>query len=221
MTTTSKRIEKVYPALSAKERVLIALEERKARGIEDPLLEATMPADQYKECRRLRQHIGIANHELGGLILALNQATQAQEWRWCWFEALVSHATDLALVGEVLRMPGPAPRLRPPIDLDGPVSSGDHFAGRAPGLLKALRDAVVDIAGQAYATEQILEEFSEELDGADPLRAQARDLLEETEERLDALCEKLEEWSGPLERSPRIEEYLMDIRKIVEGARKR
>jgi hypothetical protein len=220
MNTTDRRIKKVLPALSARERVALAWEERKARGIEDPLLGATMPDDQYAECRRLWVDIGIVNHELGGVILALHEATTAQEWRWRWFEVLAAHATDLALVGEVLKIPGPAPRLRPPIDPDGPVSD-DHFAGRAPGVLKGLRDAVVEIAGQAYATEQIFEEFSGELEGGDPLRPQARALLEKTKERLDVLFENIEEWIGPVARSEHIDEYLGCARTIVEGARKR
>jgi hypothetical protein len=179
-----------------------------------------MPDDQYAECRRLWRDIGIVNHELGGLILVLHEATQAQEWRWRWFEALAAHATDLMLVGEVLQIPEPAPRLCPPIDPDGPASD-DHFAGRAPTLLKGLRDAVVEVASQAYATEQIFEEFSRELDGTDPLRPQARALLDETKEKLDVLFENIEAWIGPVERSEHIDECLGYARTIVEGARKR
>ncbi len=220
MNTTDRRIRNVFPALSAKERVAIALEERRARGIEDPLLEATIPLGQYDEWRRLWLDVGIVNHELGGVILAIHEATRAQEWCLRWFEALAAHATDLALVCEVLHVPGKAPRLRPPIDPDGPTSD-DHFAGRAPEVLKGLRDAVREVAGQAYATGQILEEFSGALGGTDPLRPQARALLEETTEKLDALFNKLEEWSGPVERSENIDEYLGYARAIVEGARKR
>ena len=220
MNTTGRRIKKVFTALSARERIALAWEERKARGIEDPLLGATMPPDQHAECHRLWRDLGIINHELGGLILALNEATKAQEWRWRWFEALVAHAADLTLVGEVLGMPEPAPRLRPPIDPDGPASD-EHFAGRAPGVLKGLRDAVVAIAGQAYATEQIFEEFSREIDGGDPLRPGARALLDDTKERLDGLFAGIEEWIGPVERPAEIDEYLGCARSIVEWARKR
>lgn len=219
MNTTDRRIKHVFTALSARERIALAWEERKARGVEDPLLGATMPLDQYRECRRLWREIGIVNHELGGLILALSEATKAQEWRWRWFKALAAHADDLAVVGEVLGMPETAPRLRPPVDPDGPAE-GDHFAGRAPGVLKGLRDAVVAIAGQAYATEQILEESSRELDGADPLRPEARALLDDTKERLDGLFARIEEWIGPVKRAD-LGEYLGYVRAIVEGARKR
>ena len=130
------------------------------------------------------------------LILALYQATRAEEWRLLWFEGLVAHHNDLVASCEGASSPPPA--LLPPIDLN--ALPDETLAGQAPLVLKGMRDAVVAIALQAYATAELLEEFSGELGGADPLRPEAREYLEETEERLARLIGKLEIWTGPIER---------------------
>ena len=96
--STTVRIKRMYPALSAMERVLLTLEDRKARAVDDPFILGTTPQDQVREVNRLFHDVGIVNHELGGVVLALLEATRAAEWRWRWFEAMAAHAGDLDLV---------------------------------------------------------------------------------------------------------------------------
>jgi hypothetical protein len=218
MTTNARRIQRMYAALSARERVLLSVEERKARGAEDPFVFATTPRDQLVEVNRLLGDVGIVNHELGGVILGLYEATRALEWRLRWFEALAVHAADVHRVDLALKIRGPSTtRLRPPIDVEAPED--ETFAGRAPGLLKGVRDELLDLAAQAQATEQILEEFSGEL-GGDPLRPDSRAMLEAATGRIDALFVQLESWIGPVQRRDDVSEELAMGRNIVAAARR-
>jgi hypothetical protein len=215
--TNERRIEKLYPALTASERVVLVLGDRQRGEPDDPKVRATMPRDQEREVERLLTDAGIANHEIGMLILALHEAARAEEWRWRWFEALVAHYNDLTRLAEAAGEPR-APVLRPPLDLGAPLD--ETLAGRAPEVLKGLRDAVVGVADQAYATAAILEAFSGELGGADPLRPEARQLLEATLERVGRLIEQLEVWLGPIERGEN-EKYLGELSRVVAAARSR
>jgi hypothetical protein len=216
MTTNARRIQRMYAALSARERVLLSVEERKARGAEDPFVFATTPWDQLAEVNRLLADVGIVNHELGGVILGLHEATRALEWRLRWFEALAVHAADVHRVHLALKIGGPSTTgLRPPIDVEAPAD--ETFAGRAPGLLKGVRDELLDLAAQAQATEQILGDFSGEL-GGDPLRPDARAMLAATVERLDALFVRLESWIGPVPRPGDVSAYLAMAHNIVDAA---
>ena len=90
------RLEKLYPALSARERVVLVLDDRKRGDEDDPKVRATMPREQREEFERLLRDIAIANAEVGSLIVNLYEATRAQEWRWRWFEALVGRHNDFA-----------------------------------------------------------------------------------------------------------------------------
>jgi hypothetical protein len=127
-----------------RERVLLTLEQRRTRGFEDPYILGTAPPEQQRDLDRLFLDLRIVNHELGGLILALSEATAALEWRWRWFEAMAAHAADLALVHAALGLQEPPARLTPPIDLERPED--ETFAGRVPRVLKGLRDALVAVA---------------------------------------------------------------------------
>ena len=99
--------------------------------------------------------------------------------------------------------------------LEGPAGFGARF-------LKGLRDSLLAIAGQAYATEQIINEFSGDL-GADVLRPEARALLEQTLDRVFRLLKDLEPWVGEIDVPSEIEIdlYLADARTVVESARRR
>ena len=218
-TVVRRRIRRLYPALSAKERVLLALEERKARGVEHPFLFASAPADQAKDLQRLWRDVGVVNHELGGVILGFYHETLALEWRWRWFEALAAHAADLHLVQAALGVEDSAStRLEPPVDVDTPED--ETVEGGARRLLKGIRDQLVGLAAEAYATEQILGKFSADL-GGDALRPDARELLTKATGRLDALFTQVEEWIGPVARREDVGEYLAMARRIVEVARRR
>ncbi len=216
--TDDRRIERLYPALTAGERVLLILGDRQRGEPDDPKVRSTMPRDQEQDFARLLRDTGIANIEIGMLILALYEATRAEEWRLLWFEGWVAHHNDL-----VASRTGPdkrrvPPALRPPIDLD--ALPDETLAGQAPLVLKGSRDAVVGIADQAQAIADILEEFSGELGGADPLRPEAREYLEETEERLARLIGTLELWLGPIERGD-AGEYMELLGHAVATARRR
>jgi hypothetical protein len=215
---TDRLVRPLSPGAPLVERVLLTLEQRRARGFEDPYILGTAPPEQQRDLDRLFLDLRIVNHELGGLILALSEATGALEWRWRWFEAMAAHAADLALVHEAFGLAEPPARLTPPIDPERPED--ETFAGRVPRVLKGLRDALVAVAAQAHATEAILEEFSGKL-GADPLRPGARELLEETQRKQEALFEKLEEWIGPVARKQDLEEELQTLRDIVAAVRRR
>jgi hypothetical protein len=213
--TNDRRIEKLYPALTASERVVLLLGDRQRGEPDDPKVRATMPRDQERDVGRLLKDAGIANTEIAMLILALHEAARAEEWRWRWFEALVAHHNDLAASCAAAGKPE---ALRPPIDLDAPPD--ETLAGRAPVVLKGLRDAVVAIADQAYAAAVVLQEFSGELGGADPLRLEARELLEETVERVGRLIAELEVWLGPVGRGNG-NAYLAELGRVVAAVRER
>lgn len=214
---TDRRLEKLYPALSATERVVLILGDRKRGDEDDPKVRATMPRDQSQTFERLLRNVGIANSQLGGLIITLHEAARAQEWRWRWFAAEVARHNDFAELCKEVGAPKLLRPLIPPIDLDS-ISSEETLPGLAPQLLKGSRETVVALAGQAHDTAQILEEFSGELDGADPLGPRTRAFLVETELRLDWLLGELEVWVGPVERADGA--YLDDLRGLVESARR-
>ena len=213
----TSRLDKLYPALTASERVVLILADRTRGDADDPKVRATMPEEQAKTFEWLLKDVVIANGELASLIIALYHATQTQEWCWRWFEMMVARHNDVASVCQARGTPGLCVPLRPPLDLDA-LSSDETMAGLAPQVLKGSRDAVARLADQAQATAEILEEFSGKLGGADPLRPEARAFLMETEERLAHLMGKLEVWLGPLERDG-CDGYLAELHDLIECAR--
>jgi hypothetical protein len=214
---TDRRMEKLYDALTANERVALILECRKRGEPDDPVVRSTMPREQERDFQRLLKDVGIANIQIGMLILALYEAARAEEWRWRWFEALVARRNDLASLAEALARRDELPALHPPMDLSDPPD--ETMAGGARVVLKGLRDALVRIADQAYATEMILEKCSGEL-GVDALGPQARQYLNETIQRVTKLIGELEEWVGPIECGVH-DEYLDELEGIVLAARRR
>jgi hypothetical protein len=84
--------------------------------------------------------------------------------------------------------------------------------------LNGFRDALLEAAAGAHATDKIIEGFSGNL-GTDALRPMARELLDDTNGRLDALFGKLEEWTGPIQRPRDVSDEMETLRAVAEAVR--
>ncbi len=65
------RLDRVYPALTAKERARLVLQAWKDDGEGDSLVRTTMPPDQAREFNRYIGLMNGANQKLGAYLIAL------------------------------------------------------------------------------------------------------------------------------------------------------
>ena len=70
------RLNKLMPALTAKERAILILRSWKEGSDEDPLWRSTMPRDQSREFNRLISLMNVCNINVGFLIIFLDEQVQ-------------------------------------------------------------------------------------------------------------------------------------------------
>ena len=147
------RLNKLMPALTAKERAVLILRSWKEGVEEDPLWRSTMPRDQSSEFNRLISLMNVCNVNVGFLIIFLDEQVQKLELRLMW-------AGSLALAAEYSR-PKKSKR-------------GEWLERVMDVLPLRLEEAVVEQAPKTWngvrSIEIVLDELAAEFDGEHPLR---------------------------------------------------
>lgn len=211
-----------YAALSAPQRAVLALQAAWAGKRPEPSLLA-MPPEQRPEFDRLYRDAEIANIELARLIRAWHAQAEQERLTFLAWEMEALHAGMLDELRWSLEPVGDPKlaslleggcALQCPLRLDDPDETPARWQ-----LLKGSRDRLVGIANRAYATADILEVIQGEL-GADPLHADLRLLLEETEELVEETLWRMITWIGQPGISHDADAY-GEVHRIVAEARRR
>jgi hypothetical protein len=93
-----KRLERLYPALSAKERAILTLQDYKAGRDQDHKLLSSAPDSQADEFNRYIARMNAANGELGLVIAFLKERVEQEELRLAWLETARLYATYMWVI---------------------------------------------------------------------------------------------------------------------------
>jgi hypothetical protein len=93
-----KRLERLYPALSAKERAILTLQDYKAGREQDHKLLSSAPEKQADEFNRYIGLMNAANGELGLVIALLKERVEQEELRLAWLETTRLYATYMWVI---------------------------------------------------------------------------------------------------------------------------
>jgi hypothetical protein len=229
------RLDRLLPALSARERALLVLRHQKA-GTKPPRdMMATMPSGQALEFHRLVGLMNAVNCELSYALFFLDERVGQLATRHGWLMSMMlcfdemqglGHAV-LGLVSDqkakrevrkrIDAMPGSFVR---PVDAAAPLE-------RAPGersldwiaraLVTAIREGLPQRWGELRAIEIVVGEIAEEF-GEDPLRPDARAMLEGAKETCLQLQKDISPYVEPFELAEPTSDQVELSRRLVEAA---
>jgi len=95
-----KRLDRLYPALTAKERAVLVLQAHHAGQRHDPMIAATMPYDQGKEFGRLIRIMNAVNVELAMSLVLLRAQLRQTEIKLGWLLSLYIGALEFGALAE-------------------------------------------------------------------------------------------------------------------------
>ena len=102
MSDTERRLNKLYPALTAKERALLVLQALKEHGDEDRQVRRTMPPAQVGEFNHYIFLMNSANCELGLFIAFINAQVELLDIKLAWLATVKLWAlTNAGLAGYI------------------------------------------------------------------------------------------------------------------------
>ena len=84
MSTKDSRVDKLFPALTAKERAILSIRALKEERDEDPKVRSTMPGDQVDEFNRYIALFNAVNQDIGFYIILLQQLVEQLDLRYSW-----------------------------------------------------------------------------------------------------------------------------------------
>ena len=108
MSSGEKRLEGLYPALSAKERALFILHALKEDRDPDPAIRSTMPWKQQPQYHRLVSTINALNCDLASVILVLHEQADKVALRLAWLQTLHLWSGETGMLGALLLKHGKA-----------------------------------------------------------------------------------------------------------------
>jgi hypothetical protein len=221
------RLQKVMPALSARERGLLVLGCLKDGTPEDPLWRKTMPANQVREFNQFIDLMNVVNIQLAAQIAVLEQAAETIEMRECWLISIVlwqEHLDEIhAAVQQTTRDQKRLTRLAEAFDSRPLAALGKAEEG--PSRLGSLREALADTLArhviacwqQVRACEIVLIDIAARFDGEDPLKPVSREALNETRERLSKVGNHL----AALDQECELAEPPEDVVEVLRGVVRR
>jgi hypothetical protein len=219
------RLQKVMPALSAKERGLLVLGCLKEGTPEDPLWRKTMPPNQVREFNQFIDLMNVANIQLAAEIAVLEQAAETIEMRECWLISIVlwqEHLVEIhRAVQQATRDQKRLARLVEAFDWRPLEAFGK--AGGGPSRLRSLREALADTLArhviacwqQVRACEIVLTDIAAWFDATDPLKPVSREALNETLQKLSRVRDHLAALDKECELSEPPEEVVDALRGVV------
>jgi hypothetical protein len=232
------RLNRLYPALSAKERALLILRARKAGKEHDPKIRSTIPTQQSRELNRLIGLLCVASDGLTQYIVIVAQMIEQLSLRWCWLASLHLAALNACALAETALAATLGKRekaalrrsLKPWMARFAVSLYGDPRWDTAVGGRRTTGDGVADglVAGvrelwplrwrELRAAEILVDEIAQEFDGEDPLPVEVRALLDECRADLCDLKKRIEPYTGELVQEEPGEELLVRLREIVRNS---
>lgn len=191
MTDSEHRLDRLYPALTARERGILVLRAWKEGREEDPQIRRTMPQEQIEEFNHHINLLTYVNRELTAYAVLVRQLIAGLRLRFAWL-------LSLGLLGE--------------------ISPDTEWL--AETLIETLRDGLQGRWQELRAAEKVVEEATARFGGEDAAGSLLRQLVEESRAKLEELRREAEPHIGSLDLPEPTEEFLADVRGIVQRAEK-
>jgi hypothetical protein len=197
--SAESRLDRLYPALTAKERGLLVLHAYKAGETPDPLIYRTCPSEQGPAFNRYIHLMNAMNVELATVLVIMREQMDKAELKYSWLmtaliwgletQVLGRHALaatkDRKLRKDIRRLMARAPSdLQVPLDLTVPPEEPVTFEkGYGDETVKALLFGIKQSLQQHWCELRSIEigvqEVAEEFGGEDPLHADTREMIDE------------------------------------------
>jgi hypothetical protein len=184
------RLNKLMPALTAKERAILILRALKDRTAENPLWRSTMPAHQVDEFNRLIVLMNACNLYLPMYITMVEQHTEQLYVRFLWLQSLVALGVQFShlagLIPASKRAEASACVDRWPLAVL-PWDTGDDegsWLNLAERMEEGIRLWLVSLWEELRSIDIVVDEVAKEFDGEDPLRPVMRGIMEKTRSKL-------------------------------------
>jgi hypothetical protein len=190
MSIDRRRLDRLLPGLTARERAILALRAVKAGSPGNLAWRRRVPSYQVAEFNRLALLINACNCYLPQMITLLEQFTEQLRLRCAWL-ILTVHLGDAlteiaALLPPSLRQEAEQVAAREPlVELPWVEDGNEHsWSAVVERNGESARREVVGLWRQIAALDFVLAEVAVEFDGEDPLRPALRDCIEETRRHL-------------------------------------
>ena len=231
------RLDRVYPALTAKERALLLLRYYREDIDEDPAIRSTMPSTQVWEFNRLLRLISAVNTEIAYLLMLLKARATQVDLKYAWLMTLMLWAMEADGVRERLlcktkdrkerqsirklfpRSPG---GLSVPIDTltsheqEPTLSAGDEIVrALVIGIKQGLEQHWQELRSVEIAVAEVADE---EFGGEELFRTETRMLLDDAKKMLLKVHNGLLSYVEPFELSEPDAADLEIARKLIAKA---
>jgi hypothetical protein len=233
--SAEQRLDRLYPALSAKERGLLVLQAYKAGEQPDRLIYRTTPSSQGSAFNRYIRLMNACNRELATVLMMIREHIGKTDLRYAWFMTLCLWGMETQFLGDevlaatkdrtirrdVRRMMRRAPGyLTLPVDLTLPRAERDPFKkgygdGLARAVLLGIKHGLEQHWCELRSIEIALAEVAEEFDGEDPLRADTRALLDDCLRSCRELRDEMADYVA-IELLEPAEEDIEQVRRLIE-----
>jgi hypothetical protein len=211
MTLTDRRLDRLYSALSAKERGLLVLQAHKAGEQPDRTIYDTCPFAQAAAFNRYIHLMNAVNFELASVLYIIHEQVEKTDLKHAWLMTLLlwgwetqrlgghvlAATKDRKLRRDVPRLMARAPGdLRVPVELTLPPEEPDVFKkGYGDEMVRAVLFGIKQGLQQHWcelrAIEIGVQEVAEEFGGEDPLRADTREMIDDCLRSCTALRDDL------------------------------
>lgn len=226
-------MEALYPALSAKERVLLLLPAIKEDRDASPAIRRTMPLQQYAEYHRLIATVNALNCDLATVILILHEQAEKVVLRLAWLQTMQLWSDEVSVLGrlvlaqgntlpvkvrrDVKKLLARAPSFEGmPFDLARPLPARGSVDELARAVAFGLRDTLLQHWREVRAIEIVVEEVRAELDGEDPLHPDVRRQLDATKAMLREVSADFAPYVHSLKLSEPSDEDVALVRELIE-----
>ena len=230
-----QRLNRVYPALTAKERGILILQACKAREKPDRLIYDTTPSSQGPAFNRYIRLMNAVNIELASALFTIRQQIAMIDLKYAWFMTLLIWGLETQILGDevlavtkdrklrrdVRRLMARAPGdLVVPVDLTAPLPERDVFKKGygdelVRGLLFGIKQGLLQHWSELRAVEIGVQEVAEEFGGEEPLQPDVRELLDGCLANCKELRDRMADYVE-IELPESAEEDLALVRKLIE-----
>ncbi|MDO8615286.1 MAG: hypothetical protein Q7T33_06065 [Dehalococcoidia bacterium] len=190
----AQRLDKIYPALTARERALLVLQAWQDDTDEDRLVRSTMPAAQVTDFNRYIELMNATNQKIGVFILAVRLLVDHLSLRFGWL------LTVLLLGAEVKE----ECRRRSRVDDLWEIH------------VKALRNGITKRWTELRSAEEVLNEIGQQFEVEDPTIPSLREVVESIRGDLLELREKGGPYLGDLDLPGPDEELTKQLRELAD-----
>ena len=208
MSAADNRLQKLFKALTARERASMRLRWFKEDAEEPDALRQTTPWDQFEEVNRLARVGDATNHEVTWYALWLRARLDAVRVRFGMVDCLRLwglHADQLRLLlsdtaarqgkrsrAGIEELLGQAPHLVPVTGEQHEAVDGVDALGR--NLVRLVAREVKEAWAELLAVERIVRKAADQFDGEEPIHPETRRLLEDATAAVKGLREALSPW---------------------------